>query len=82
MECLGRAFSNLLADKDEGEYLSTFSHHVSGELIGQLILQLPLTIMGDYGKLDKRLAIDVAETLGPDHAQTLYKFAVLVTKLA
>jgi hypothetical protein len=38
--------------------------------------------MGDDGKLDKRLAIDVAETLGPDHAQTLYKFAVLVTKLA
>jgi hypothetical protein len=82
MECLGRAFSNLLADKDEGEYLNTFSHHVSEELIGQLILQLPLTIMGDDDKLDKRLAIDVAETLGPDHAQTLYKFAVLVTKLA
>jgi hypothetical protein len=30
----------------------------------------------------KLLAVELAETLGPDHCQTLYRLAVLATKLA
>lgn len=44
------------------------------KLCAGLLLQMPLD--------DKHLAVDVAEELGPDNAQALYRFAVLVTKLA
>ena len=43
-------------------------------LCAGLILQMPLE--------DKHFAVELAEELGPDKAQELYRFAVLVTKLA
>lgn len=52
-------------------------------VLGAMLLQFPLTPDGDdTGPLDRHLAVDVAEVLGPDWAQTWYRFAVLVTKLA
>lgn len=35
----------------------------------------------ELGKADKAFAVELAETLGPDWAQWLYRFSVLVTKL-
>lgn len=48
---------------------------------------LILYIVGEYTEFEqsrdfKRLAMELAETLGPDHCQTLYRLAVLATKLA
>lgn len=49
--------------------------------LAEFMLQLP---WGDAEteRPNKRLALEVAETFGPDWAQVLYRFAVLVTKLA
>lgn len=52
----------------------------SEEAIGELLLGLPITERGE--KLDRHLAVEVADVLGPDNAQAWYHFIVLVTKLA
>jgi hypothetical protein len=36
----------------------------------------------ELGKADKAFAVELADTIGPDYAQWLYHFSVLVTKLA
>ena len=46
-----------------------------------------LQIIGTHTEMEqsrdfKLLAVELAEVLGPDHAQTLYRLAVLTTKLA
>lgn len=70
---------------DESDW-SSFVDFIPDEAIGRLLLQLP--IVDGPGKADpgesirKHLAVDVAETLGPDWAQAWYRFVVLVTKLA
>lgn len=51
--------------------------------LGQLLLKFPLTQDGlDTGSLDRHLAVDVADAIGPDWGQTWYRFICLVTKLA
>lgn len=56
------------------------SEHMS-PTVAALFSELPI---GDVTteKLNKRFALEVAEVVGPDWAQVLYRFAVLVTKLA
>jgi hypothetical protein len=49
--------------------------------------KLILFIIGDHTEKEtsrefKMFALDIAETLGPDHCQTMYRLAVLATKLA
>ena len=57
---------------------------LSNEALGQLLLQFPLTEspVDTEGRPNRQLALEVADIIGPDHAQALYRFAVLVTKLA
>jgi len=67
------------------EFFHTFAC-LSGEAFGHLLLQV-IGSHTDHGTealkaSGKKLAVDVADILGPDHAQALYRFAVLVTKLA
>jgi len=51
--------------------------------MGQLLLNMPITEMCDpETPLDKHLAVEIANELGPDWAQAWYRFIVLVTKLA
>ena len=53
------------------------------EAIAQLIMQsFHMEPDGNFTRHEKGLALEFAETLGPDYAQRLYRFAVLVTKLA
>lgn len=67
---------------DEPEELFNAFSAMNGEVGGHVLMQW----LGDKDGVGdprlKHLAVDVAEVLGPDHAQTLYRFAVLVTKLA
>lgn len=71
------------------EVLIEFCHEVFRTLpdrfIGQLLIALPIIdCPGNAdpdGPLDKRLALSVAEALGPDWSQAWYRFAVAVTKM-
>lgn len=55
----------------------------SPEIMAAMLLQIPITENHDpEAKLNKKLALAVADTFGPDWAQAFYRFAVLVTKLA
>ena len=79
-KCLIDASATVAADKGEG---AEWVAHLSAPAIGSIILTLPITAAGDpEAALDRHLAVDVADTIGPDWAQALYRFAVLVTKLA
>ena len=59
--------------------------HLDDESRAQLVFQL-LTHGGtDPVQLthrDKQFALELSDLIGPDHAQWLYRFAVLCTKLA
>jgi hypothetical protein len=56
--------------------------NLPNELLADILLQLPLTEGDDPdGRVDRALALTVADHIGPDWAQSLYRFAVLVTKL-
>ena len=46
------------------------------------ILMEKLSVQTELTKADKMLALNVATHMGPDWAQKLYRFSVLVTKLA
>lgn len=64
---------------EDAAWIESLSHPA----LANIFLNLPLTTDADPdGPLDKRLALEVAEAIGPDHAQKLYRFAVLVTKIA
>ena len=55
---------------------------LTGDAIGELLLAMPIVEPTSNELLDQHLAVDVANALGPDHAQNWYRFIVLVTKLA
>jgi len=75
-----QAVETACAITDEPEdSLSRFT--LSPEAMAQHLLQLPFT-SDCFNTMNKRLALETAEAFGPDHAQGLYRFAVLVTKLA
>ena len=61
------------------EGFTQFVERLDNEALGQLLLQFPFT-EGDE-RPNRKLALEVADILGPDYAQDLYRFAVLVTKL-
>ena len=82
--CDAAEILNGLAEQGECEAaFGAFAERLSDASIGQLLLQLPFTeVVGDPESRSARyLAVEVADALGPDHAQALYHFAVLVTKL-
>lgn len=82
-DCAGRDFLTGASRALEEEGGAAFIEGLSPAAIGAIILNLPLTRNGDPdGPIDKHLAVEVAEALGPDWAQALYRFTVLVTKLA
>lgn len=70
-------------------YLEQFSNghfveHLSDKAAAGILLNLQITAepgLPESG-VNKRLALEAAERIGPDWAQALYHFAVLVTKLA
>ena len=73
---------NLATDLDPeflGEELTNL-RSLTGEAFGQLLLGMPIEEMLSHN-IDQHLAVDVANALGPDHAQNWYRFIVLVTKL-
>ena len=56
-------------------------HNLDAEPFGHILMN----VLGDpdeIGKEDKVRAALVADEIGPDYAQKLYRFTVLVTKLA
>ena len=76
----------LIAGMEESEFLDPdyvyeyLNGKLSNEAFANLILQRFSPI--EAAKSEKQMALDVAEVLGPDWAQRLYRFTVLVTKLA
>lgn len=79
-ECF-RGLSALADASEKEEFFSEAVDHLTDEAFGELLLQL-IGRDGDLPADLKATALAVAEILGPDHAQSLYRFAVLVTKLA
>jgi len=68
------------------EFFDDVARLMPNKMIAQMLLHLPIIDGAGNndpdGRLDRHLAVDVAETLGPDWAQAWYRFIVLVTKLA
>ena len=57
--------------------------NATGATLGHVLMQaLGHYTDEEYSREFRVKALDAAAILGPDHAQTLYRFAVLVTKLA
>ena len=83
-ETAAHGSSALFEDRDNTEFTQEFIQGFSGTALGEMILQMPLTKnpMDEQSRPNPVLACEVAEQLGPDHAQALYRFAVLVTKVA
>lgn len=72
--------SSYLEKIDHGHFVE----HLSDKAAAGILLNLQITKepgLPESG-VNKRLALETAERLGPDWAQALYHFAVLVTKLA
>jgi hypothetical protein len=65
---------------DPGEIYQP-AHALNGTQLGQLIMQA-LACPDGLTQAARHKAVDAAETMGSDHAQALYHWAVLVTKLA
>lgn len=90
MEAFAAAFQSFDGMRDVQDEIATeFGRRLSEEARAKLIFQL-LTLnpvgaqfAGDgLTPTDKRFAVTLATTIGPDWAQWLYRFAVTVTKLA
>ena len=65
---------------DPSEFFGPTRACLSDEAFAHILLQL---IRENGEKLEQNVrAAQVADIIGPDHAQALYHFAVLVTKLA
>lgn len=94
---IGLRFLSLAFSLDDGEHIDkavagdelaawdvedwdSFARLLPDVAVGKLLLALRIT--DDFSEPRKHLAVDVAETLGPDVAQAWYRFIVLVTKLA
>ena len=83
MEALGLALNDLFEWDADGEYADQLVESLTDKTRAQIMLKMPWTQMHNPdGPLDKHFAVEVAETLGPDWAQALYRFAVLTTKVA
>jgi hypothetical protein len=52
---------------------------IDGDLLAAIIENLPLT--EETGRANRKLALDTADQLSPEKAQSLYHLAVLITKL-
>lgn len=72
--------SSYLASPGNGHFVESLSN----EAAANILLHMQITAKPGLPEsgVNKRLALEVAERLGPDWAQALYHFAVLVTKLA
>lgn len=75
-ENVAEHLSDLLSDPENCDIIRALSPAAIGNVLMQALDK------GCDGEIDKHLAVDVSSIIGPDHAQTLYRFAVLVTKLA
>lgn len=67
---------------EPGEYFSTFIKKLSPKAQAAMMMQFPIAPESDPYKVNKVFAAQVAETFGPEWAQSLYHFAVLVTRIA
>lgn len=83
MECMAEQL-NVRVNLGDDYLLDSFSRKLDYTSIGQLLLKFPLTETDNNpdSRPNRALALAVADELGPDWAQALYRFAVLVTKLA
>lgn len=75
-----KAFALLAETFGAEEYLGQL-HSAPNSALAAMLLQFPF---GDVEteRPNRQLALEAADVLGPDYAQLLYRFAVLVTKLA
>lgn len=64
------------------EFFAGFVQAMPEEMLARLLINFPLAEGRDTGRVNRKLALAVADELGPDWAQTLYRLSVLVTKLA
>lgn len=72
--------SSYLEKIDNGHFVE----HLSEKAAAGVLLNMQITAKPGLPEsgVNKRLALEAAERLGPDWAQALYHFSVLVTKLA
>lgn len=79
-----KAFALLAETFGEAEVAEKYLgplHSAPNSALAAMLLQFPF---GDVEteRPNRQLALEAADVLGPDYAQLLYRFAVLVTKLA
>lgn len=81
--CFGPAVDELVAIADPTTCM-TDCEDWTADVVGNILLQwLKKWTNEELSSRDmKKVSVDVAEILGPDHAQTLYRFAVSVTRNA
>jgi len=65
---------------DPSEFFGPSRAYLSDEAFAHILLQL-IGVNGDTRREQNVRAAQVAAIIGPDHAQALYHFAVLVTKI-
>lgn len=90
VRAITEAFTNIsheAEDLDDAEYMfgsvRDINTHVFAFLLMEFLAECTDAVESEtLSRAGKRRAIDVAEVLGPDWAQLLYRFAVLTTKLA
>ena len=66
------------------EFFAGFLWAMPEIMRARMLLNFPLTEGPGHaeGRVNRKLALAIADELGPDWAQTLYRLSVLVTKLA
>jgi len=72
------AFYNVFTTGNEETWCADLVRTIPAEMLGHLILQM----LSPDLTIDKHRWLAIAEILGPDHAQALYRAAVFVTKVA
>lgn len=80
-ETMAEAMDHLANTECGEEVIAHFIRQLDYRTIGALMLQMPVAPGGVDMAPNKHLAVDVAETIGPDRAQAWYRFIVLVTKV-
>jgi len=85
IQCLGDAYVSALnanAFVAESADVALAFRNASGHALGHILTQALGHHTGqEFDRSFREKALDAAQVVGPDHGQTLYKFAVLVTKL-
>jgi hypothetical protein len=73
--------NELLTNADYEDFAEAFIDQLTPNNLAKLLSIIPLTESEDDDRPNRFLALRCADVLGPETAQDLYHFSVLVTKL-